>query len=43
MINLTNDKDPVFWHYDAGDYGTGAYMFHVVDGKEFPAAFLSKR
>ena len=33
---------PVYVHTDASDYGIGAYLFQMIDGKETPIAFLSK-
>jgi RNase H-like domain found in reverse transcriptase len=30
----TSDTDPIFLHTDASDYGVGAYLFKLVDGKE---------
>ena len=33
---------PIFLHTDASDYGIGAYLFQLIDGKEKPIAFLSK-
>ena len=36
------DEDPIFLYTDASDYGIGAYLFQVVDGKEQPIAFYSK-
>jgi hypothetical protein len=37
-----DDISPIFLHTDASDYGIGAYLFQVVNGKEQPIAFLSK-
>ena len=37
-----DDCSPIFMHTDASDYGIGAYLFQVVDGKERPVAFMSK-
>jgi hypothetical protein len=33
---------PVFVHTDASDFGIGAYLFQVIDGKETPIGFISK-
>ena len=33
---------PVYLHTDASDYGIGAYLFQVIDGKEHPVMFMSK-
>jgi hypothetical protein len=32
----------IYLHTDASKTGTGAYLFHLIDGKEKPIAFLSK-
>ena len=37
-----NDNAPVFLHTDASDYGIGGYVFQIIDGKEYPIAFMSK-
>lgn len=34
-------ESKVYLHTDASDYGYGAYLFQVVDGKEHPTAFMS--
>ena len=33
---------PIFLHTDASDYAIGAYLFQVIDDKEYPVAFMSK-
>jgi transposase InsO family protein len=33
---------PIYLHTDASDYGIGAYLFQVIDGKDQPIAFMSK-
>ena len=33
---------PIYLHADASDYGIGAYLFQIVDGKDQPIAFMSK-
>ena len=33
---------PVFLATDASDYGIGAYLYQVVDGKQKPIRFMSK-
>ena len=33
---------PVYVHTDASDFGIGAYLFQIVDGKETPISFISK-
>ena len=42
MLYFLNDTDPVVLQTDASDYGIGAYLFQLVDGKERPIVFLSK-
>jgi hypothetical protein len=42
MLFFLDDTSPIFLHTDASDYGIGAYLFQVVNGKEKPIAFLSK-
>jgi RNase H-like domain found in reverse transcriptase/Integrase core domain len=39
---LLSDTDPIYLHTDASDYGIGAYLFQIVDGKEVPRALNSK-
>ena len=34
-------ESKVYLHTDASDYGYGAYLFQVVDGKKQPTAFMS--
>jgi hypothetical protein len=41
-LHFLNDNDPIFLHTDALDYGVGAYLFQLFDGKEVPIAFVSK-
>jgi hypothetical protein len=36
------DGPPVYLHTDASDYGIGAYLFQVRDGKDYPVAFMSR-
>jgi hypothetical protein len=36
-----NDTDEVFLLTDASDYGIGAYLYQLVDGKERPIRFMS--
>ena len=36
------ERNPVFLETDASDYGIGAYLYQVKDGKEYPLQFLSK-
>jgi transposase InsO family protein len=37
-----DDNAPVYLHTDASDYGIGGYVFQIIDGKEYPIAFMSK-
>lgn len=37
-----DDNAPIYLHTDASDYGIGAYLFQIVDGKEYPIQFMSK-
>ena len=41
-MHFLSDTDPIYLHTDASDYGVGAYLFQIVDGKETPIAFVSK-
>ena len=41
FVDTINDS-PIYLHTDACDYGIGAYLFQVVDGKERPIGFFSK-
>lgn len=36
-----DNVSPIYMETDASDYGVGAYMYQVVDGKEIPIAFIS--
>jgi hypothetical protein len=36
-----NDTDEVFLLTDASDYGIGAYLYQLIDGKETPIRFMS--
>lgn len=36
-----NDTDEIFLLTDASDYGIGAYLYQLVDGKERPIRFMS--
>jgi hypothetical protein len=45
MLHFMDDdvtNNPLYLHTDASDYGIGAYLFQMKDGKECPLAFLSK-
>jgi hypothetical protein len=37
-----DDTSPIYLHTDASQYGMGAYLFQVREGKEIPIRFLSK-
>jgi len=37
-----DDRELLFLHTDASDYGIGAYLFQLKQGKEYPISFLSK-
>ena len=37
-----DDISPIYLHTDASQYGMGAYLFQVREGKEVPIHFLSK-
>lgn len=41
-LYFMDPKAPVFLHTDASDYGIGAYLFQVVDGKDRPIMYMSK-
>jgi hypothetical protein len=37
-----DETAPIFLLTDASDYGIGAYLYQIIDGKERPVAFVSK-
>jgi len=37
-----HETAPIYLDTDASDYGIGAYLFQLVDGKEKPVAFMSR-
>jgi transposase InsO family protein len=39
---FVNDTDPIYLLTDASDFGIGAYLYQLVDGKERPIYFVSK-
>jgi hypothetical protein len=41
-LHFIDPDAPIFLHTDASDYGIGAYLFQLKDGKEIPIAFVSK-
>ena len=42
LLYFMHPNAPVFLHTDASDYGIGAYLFQVIDAKEYPIMFMSK-
>jgi hypothetical protein len=42
MLFFMDGTSPIFLHTDASNFGIGAYLFQLVNGKERPVAFLSK-
>ncbi len=41
-IFFVQDDAPIYLHTDASKYAVGAYLFQVVNNKEYPIAFLSQ-
>jgi hypothetical protein len=41
-MHFINGTDPIYLHTDASDFGIGAYLFQLTDGKEVSVAFVSK-
>jgi transposase InsO family protein len=41
-IFFMDDHSPVYLHTDASNYGIGAYLFQVIDGKRIPIRFISR-
>ena len=41
-LYFLDDNSPIYLHTDASQYGMGAYLFQVRDGKSYPIRFLSK-
>jgi hypothetical protein len=41
-LHFPDPTAPVYLHTDASDYGTGAYLFQVIDGLEICIALLSE-
>ena len=37
-----DDNSPIFLHTDASNYGISGYLFQIVNGTEYPIAFVSK-
>ena len=42
LLYFLDDVAPVYLMTDASDYGIGAYLYQLRDGREFPIAFMSK-
>jgi hypothetical protein len=41
-LYFINDNAPIHLQTDASNYGHGAYLFQIIEGKEYPIAFISK-
>jgi hypothetical protein len=41
-LYFLDETSPIYLHTDASQYGMGAYLFQVRDGREYPIRFLSK-
>ena len=41
-LSFMHETAPIYLDTDASDYGIGAYLFQLVDGKEKPVAFMSR-
>ena len=41
-LSFLHETAPIYLNTDASDYGIGAYLFQLVDGKEVPVAFMSR-
>ena len=41
-MSYLDDHSPIYLHTNASDFGIGAYLFQVRDGKEYPIQFISK-
>lgn len=41
-LYYVDESAPIYLHTDASDYGIGAYLYQLKDGKERPIRFLSK-
>jgi transposase InsO family protein len=41
-IFFMDDVSPIYLFTDASNYGIGAYLYQLIDGKEIPIAFLSR-
>jgi hypothetical protein len=42
QLFFMDDESPILVHTDASDYGLGAYVSQIVEGKEVPIGFVSK-
>lgn len=41
-IFFVQEDAPIYLHTDASKYAIGAYLFQIINNKEYPIAFLSK-
>lgn len=39
---FVNENAPIVVMTDASDYGVGAYIYQIIDGKEYPIVFFSR-
>ena len=42
FLFFSDDNAEIFLRTDASDYGIGAYLYQIKDGKEIPVGFMSK-
>jgi hypothetical protein len=43
LLFCLDEISPVYLMTDASEYGIGAYLYQLREGREFPIAFMSKR
>jgi hypothetical protein len=41
-LYFVDDTSPIILRTDASEYGIGAYLYQVKDGKDYPVGFMSK-
>jgi hypothetical protein len=41
-IFFLDNVSPIYLYTDASNYGIGAYLYQLIDGKEIPIAFISR-
>ena len=41
-LYFVDDTSPIILRTDASEYGIGAYLYQVKDGKNYPVGFMSK-